>query len=55
MRDTINPSTEAGQLQVVLPAAEALHVQHTRDLFFSELRKLLARQVGETPSGLTRS
>jgi hypothetical protein len=36
---------------VVLPAAEALHVQRTRDLFFSELRKLLAREVGEHRAG----
>jgi hypothetical protein len=47
----VEPARYMTRDDVVLPAAEALHVQRTRDLFFSELRKLLAREVGEHRAG----
>ena len=37
--------------EAVLQVGEALRVQHTRDLFFSELRKLVAGEVGERQAG----
>lgn len=47
----VEPARYMTRDDVVLSPAEALHVQHTRDLFFSELRKLLAREVGEHRAG----
>jgi hypothetical protein len=47
----VEPARHMTKDEVVLPAAEALHVQHTRDVFFSELRKLLAREVSVHESG----
>jgi hypothetical protein len=38
----VEPEREMGKDETVLPAAEARHVQDTRDRFFAELRELLA-------------
>ena len=43
----VEPARYMTRDEVVLSPAEALHVQRTRDLFYGELRKLLAREVGE--------
>lgn len=43
----VEPAGYMTRDDVVLAAAEARHVQHTRDLFFSALRNVLAREVGE--------
>jgi hypothetical protein len=40
--------------EVVLQHEEALHVQHTRDLFFAELRRLAGRELNDRRGGLTR-
>lgn len=37
--------------EAVLPVAEALHVQSTRDVFFRELRSLVTRELGERHAG----
>jgi hypothetical protein len=47
----VEPRRHMGKDEAVLQVGEALHVQHTRDLFLSELRKLLAREVGERQAG----
>ena len=43
----VEPARHRTRDEVVLDAAEASHVQHVRDLSFSELRRLVAREVGE--------
>jgi hypothetical protein len=47
----VEPARHMTRDEVVLPAAEARHVQHVRDLFFNELRTLLAREVGQRQPG----
>lgn len=37
--------------EAVLPASEAFHVQHTRDLFFAEIRGVLARGACSNHAG----
>lgn len=47
----VEPRRYKNQDEVILPADEARHVQHTRDRFFAALREVLARQVVPPSAG----
>jgi len=47
----VEPRRHMTKDEAVLPVSEAFHVQHTRDLFFAEIRGVLARGVRSNHAG----